>query len=164
MPASESPTKEGGYLLVMKGAPEKIWSLCSSITVDGKEELIDDEWNRRFIEAYELLGGMGERCLGCCQLWLSTRSFPIPTKFDAENPNFPLEDLTFLGLFSLIDPLRCTVPMPSSNVALQVQRLIRLKHNLFKIHNHLKTNRNISNESDMRDLRHQIYEEGKRTR
>ena len=110
MVAEKSPKNEDGYLLVMKGAPEKIWSLCSTLMVDGQERLIDDEWTKRFIQTYEQLGGMGERCLGCCQLWLPTRDFPVPTQFDAENPNFPLDGLTFLGMFSLIDPIRCTVP------------------------------------------------------
>ncbi len=52
------------YLLVMKGAPERILDLCSSILIDGKELPMNDEWKKTFNVAYEDLGGRGERVLG----------------------------------------------------------------------------------------------------
>jgi sodium/potassium-transporting ATPase subunit alpha len=36
--------------------------------------------------------------------------FPIGFDFDADDVNFPLENLRFLGLVSMIDPPRSTVP------------------------------------------------------
>jgi len=54
------------YLLVMKGAPERILDLCSTILIDGEELPMDDEWKKTFNTAYEELGGRGERVLGIC--------------------------------------------------------------------------------------------------
>ena len=53
---------------------------------------------------------MGERVLGFADLYLSGNSFPESFQFDIENPNFPMENLRFVGLVSLIDPPRPEVP------------------------------------------------------
>jgi len=37
-------------------------------------------------------------------------NFPRDFKFDAENVNFPISELCFLGLMSMIDPPRPNVP------------------------------------------------------
>lgn len=52
------------YLLVMKGAPERILDRCSTIMVQGKEQPMDDEMKEAFQNAYLELGGLGERVLG----------------------------------------------------------------------------------------------------
>ena len=52
------------YLLVMKGAPERILDICSTILIDGKEIPLDDQWREAFNAAYLDLGGRGERVLG----------------------------------------------------------------------------------------------------
>merc|ERR1712025_718534 len=39
------------YLLVMKGAPERILDRCSTILIDGKEEELTQEWKDRFNRA-----------------------------------------------------------------------------------------------------------------
>merc|ERR1711884_416821 len=54
------------YLLVMKGAPERILDRCSTIIIDGEEKELDDNWKDRFNIAYMELGGLGERVLGFC--------------------------------------------------------------------------------------------------
>ncbi len=51
-------------LLLLKGAPEKVISLCSKIFVNGKEEPMSKEWTDKFQAAYEKLGSLGERVLG----------------------------------------------------------------------------------------------------
>ena len=56
------------------------------------------------------LGGLGERVLGFCDLALSERQCPKGFRFDNEEVNFPLNGLRFLGLISMIDPPRATVP------------------------------------------------------
>ena len=56
------------------------------------------------------LGGLGERVLGFCDLALSERQFPKGFRFDNEEVNCPLNGLRFLGLISMIDPPRATVP------------------------------------------------------
>lgn len=52
------------FLLVMKGAPERILERCSTIMINGKEEPLDEEKKEAFQTAYMHLGGMGERVLG----------------------------------------------------------------------------------------------------
>ncbi len=52
------------YLLVMKGAPERILDRCSTILLDGKEQPLDDDLRKSFNSAYMVLGGLGERVLG----------------------------------------------------------------------------------------------------
>ena len=98
------------YILVMKGAPERILDRCSSIMVNGEELPMTESLTKRFNEAYLNLGSMGERVLGFCELQLSPHDFPIGFCFDCEHVNFPLENMRFLGLISLIDPPRATVP------------------------------------------------------
>ena len=52
------------YLLVMKGAPERIMDRCSTILLHGKEQPLDDNFREAFNAAYLELGGLGERVLG----------------------------------------------------------------------------------------------------
>ncbi|CAJ0941053.1 unnamed protein product [Ranitomeya imitator] len=101
---------EKGYLLVMKGAPERILDRCSTIMIGGQELPLDDEMKEKFQEAYMELGSMGERVLGFCQLVLPASMYGPGYPFDAESGNFPLDKLCFVGLISLIDPPRATVP------------------------------------------------------
>ena len=45
------------YLLVMKGAPERILQRCTSIIIDGKERPMTQDWKDAFESAYMELGG-----------------------------------------------------------------------------------------------------------
>ncbi|CAF4624244.1 unnamed protein product, partial [Rotaria sp. Silwood2] len=98
------------YLLVMKGAPETILEKCSTIFIDGKDIKINDFWKNQFQRANLELGSLGERVLGFCDLRLPTNKYPKDYQFDPEKMNFPLENLRFLGLMSMIDPPRAAVP------------------------------------------------------
>merc|ERR1719266_1489324 len=98
------------YLLVMKGAPERILQRCSTIIVDGRELPMTEEWKNAFETAYMELGGLGERVLGFCDYMLPADKYPVGYPFDAEDVNFPLEGLRFVGLMSMIDPPRAAVP------------------------------------------------------
>merc|ERR1711970_1607497 len=100
-----------GYLLVMKGAPERILDRCSTIVVNGKEMPLTQEWKNAFETAYMELGGLGERVLGFCDFILPKDEYPVGYPFDPEEEgNFPLEGLRFVGLMSMIDPPRAAVP------------------------------------------------------
>nr|CAD7401096.1 unnamed protein product [Timema cristinae] len=101
---------EGSHILVMKGAPERILERCSTITLSGKDVPLDEEKKEAFNEAYLELGGMGERVLGFCDAVLPSDKYPIGYKFDADVENFPIKDLRFVGLISMIDPPRAAVP------------------------------------------------------
>ncbi|CAF4499750.1 unnamed protein product [Rotaria sp. Silwood2] len=98
------------YLLVMKGAPERILERCSSIFIDGTDVEINDYWRNAFNQAYMELGSLGERVLGFCDLRLSSDDHPKGYQFNEEQVNFPLDNLRFLGLMSMIDPPRAAVP------------------------------------------------------
>lgn len=98
------------YLLVMKGAPERILDVCSTIFLNGKESELTDKLREDFNTAYLELGGMGERVLGFCDFVLPADKFPKGFKFDVEEVNFPLKNLRFVGLMSMIDPPRAAVP------------------------------------------------------
>ena len=99
-----------GYLLVMKGAPERILERCSTIVVNGKEMPMTAQWKESFETAYMELGGLGERVLGFCDFVLPKDKYPTGYPFDADEENFPLDGLRFVGLMSMIDPPRAAVP------------------------------------------------------
>lgn len=103
-------SKNGSYLLCMKGAPERILERCGTIFINGEEKILDEEMKEAFNTAYLELGGLGERVIGFCDLELPTDKYPSGYSFDAESENFPLDNLRFLGLVSMIDPPRAAVP------------------------------------------------------
>uniref|UniRef100_A0A671UA17 Sodium/potassium-transporting ATPase subunit alpha n=1 Tax=Sparus aurata TaxID=8175 RepID=A0A671UA17_SPAAU len=98
------------YLLVMKGAPERILERCSTILIKGQELPLDEQWSEAFQTAYMDLGGLGERVLGFCHIYLNEKEFPRGFQFDTDEMNFTTSGLCFAGLISMIDPPRATVP------------------------------------------------------
>merc|ERR1712147_349014 len=106
---TEDPN-DNRYLLVMKGAPERILERCSTIVVDGREMPLTEEWKNSFETAYMELGGLGERVLGFCDFMLPADKYPNGYPFDADDVNFPVDGLRFVGLMSMIDPPRAAVP------------------------------------------------------
>lgn len=98
------------YRLVMLGAPERIFDRCSTILVNGAEQRLSSAWRQAFHQACLRIGGMGERLIGVCDQRLPLDEFPIGYPFDADQENFPQTDLRFLGMISLSDPPRASVP------------------------------------------------------
>merc|ERR1711963_958014 len=80
------------------------------IVIDGRELPMTEEWKNAFNSAYMHLGGLGERVLGFCDYMLPADKYPAGYPFDAEDVNFPIEGLRFVGLMSMIDPPRAAVP------------------------------------------------------
>jgi len=106
---TEDPN-EKRYLMVMKGAPERILERCSTIVIDGTERPLTQDWKNAFESSYMQLGGLGERVLGFCDFMLPADKYPKGYPFDPEEENFPLSGLRFVGLMSMIDPPRAAVP------------------------------------------------------
>ncbi|KAI9562820.1 alpha subunit of putative +/K+ ATPase [Daphnia sinensis] len=101
---------DGRYFMAMKGAPERILDLCSTIYINGQEKVLDNELKDAFNTAYMQLGGLGERVLGFCDFHLPLDQYPKGFKFDADEVNFPISGMRFVGLMSMIDPPRAAVP------------------------------------------------------
>ena len=106
----ETPDENSGYLIVMKGAPERILERSATILLNNKEVELTPQLREDFEKAYLDLGGMGERVLGFCDLRLDEKKFPLGFQFNVEEANFPIEKLRFVGLISMIDPPRAAVP------------------------------------------------------
>merc|ERR1712158_288060 len=105
-----SDPSDKGYIMMMKGAPERILERCSTICIDGKDLPLTQQWKDNFEAAYMELGGLGERVLGFCDFSLPANKYPIGYPFDPDEENFPLSGLRFVGLMSMIDPPRAAVP------------------------------------------------------
>ena len=69
-------------------------------------EAMRDDFNNAYLE----LGGLGERVLGFCDFNLPIEPYPSGFQFDCDNVNFPIENLRFLGMISMVDPPRAAVP------------------------------------------------------
>ena len=79
-----SDPDDNRYLLVMKGAPERILERCSTILIKGEELPLDAKWKESFEQAYLDLGGLGERVLGFCHYYLPEDQYPVGYQFDIE--------------------------------------------------------------------------------
>uniref|UniRef100_A0A8C0HUX8 Sodium/potassium-transporting ATPase subunit alpha n=1 Tax=Balaenoptera musculus TaxID=9771 RepID=A0A8C0HUX8_BALMU len=96
------------HVLMMKGAPERILEFCSTYLLKGQEYPMDDEMKEAFQNAYLELGGLGEHVLGFCFLNLPN-TYSKGFKFNTDEINFPMDNLCFVGLISMIDPPRAAV-------------------------------------------------------
>jgi sodium/potassium-transporting ATPase subunit alpha len=69
-------TPKGPLCLFTKGAPEKVWKMCTHVLVEGKAVPKDDHWEKVFLESNEYFGSQGERVLGFSQLELPSQYGP----------------------------------------------------------------------------------------
>lgn len=97
-------------LLLFKGAPERIVDRCSTWLTHGQEKPFDEQARAQFMTAYNTLGAKGERVLGFAQLYLPADQYKRDFEFNMDEPNFPMDNLMFVGLMALIDPPRPAVP------------------------------------------------------
>lgn len=102
---------ENSLILMVKGAPERVMNMCSTVLTKGTLEVMTDEVRNEMELINENLARRGERVLAFAQLELSRADYPVDFVFDAEAspPNFPITGLTLIGFVSLIDPPRMTV-------------------------------------------------------
>ncbi|VEL36673.1 unnamed protein product [Protopolystoma xenopodis] len=107
----ENDKLKQGPLLVMKGAPERVFERCSTIYMKGKSLPIVRHVREQFDEVFLKLGGIGERVLGFADCYLPRQPYSNKNfKFDTNKVNFPIKELRFLGFVSLVDPPRASVP------------------------------------------------------
>eukprot|EP00004_Rigifila_ramosa_P028075 TRINITY_DN940_c0_g1_i4.p1 TRINITY_DN940_c0_g1~~TRINITY_DN940_c0_g1_i4.p1 ORF type:complete len:1037 (+),score=262.23 TRINITY_DN940_c0_g1_i4:38-3112(+) len=100
------------HLVVMKGAPERVFGRCTRYVQNGEELPITDEFRRSFQTNYEALGAMGERVLGFAYQHIAAPTEPgfAYQNDEVSGSNFPMEGHTFVGFMALIDPPRPSVP------------------------------------------------------
>jgi sodium/potassium-transporting ATPase subunit alpha len=106
-------TEDSENCILIKGAPERIWGLCSFLSIDGKAVPIDEKWQAEFKKVNRFFGDGGERVLGFAKLHLPRSTYPKNYQFNCKNPfepNYPMKNFVFSGLVSLIDPPRESVP------------------------------------------------------
>ena len=102
--------QSNGYLLTMFGDPETVLNRCATALVQGQERNIGDDYRNAFRYACAELGSLGERLIALADWRLPPRRFPPGFSFSSQNINFPLSGFRLLGIMSLIDPPRPTVP------------------------------------------------------
>ncbi len=111
-----SRTSQVDYKVLLKGAPERILVRCTTYWIHGEEIPIDDLFRKTFDAAYNRFGSGGQRVLG-----FAFRSFQAPPvipgvfEFAADDeqhhgPNYPSDNLCFVGLCAITDPPRENVP------------------------------------------------------
>ena len=108
----QDPNSPNSYIVYLKGAPEIIWKRCKKVLRNGKDVPIDSEIQAAFALANKQYAKNGERVLGFARMCLPKDKFPDGYGFNFKEPTNPglPEDYTFIGLISLIDPPRDTVP------------------------------------------------------
>ena len=102
---------DDSFMLIMKGAPERIWGRCDKIMINGEAREITDYWTKKFEEANATLGKNGERVLAFANIYLKAKEYKRDSHFimKEEEKNYPMEGLTFIGLVALNDPPRVYV-------------------------------------------------------
>lgn len=113
-------TKDNHFWLAMKGAPERIIQRCSKFLYNGKDVPITQSFRDKFQQANQAFALKGERVIGFAYKRLDPKEYPPDYPFeiakeDKAHPrkkgtdpqtNFPLKDLTFVGLVAMEDPPR----------------------------------------------------------
>jgi sodium/potassium-transporting ATPase subunit alpha len=97
------PHSSGDYVVLMKGAPERVWEMCSTMLAeDGRLCSLGLDQKKSISASYEYLAAKGHRVLAFAKLELPAN--PFSDNFSFQKTNIPMENLIFLGLVSLEDP------------------------------------------------------------
>ncbi|KAJ1722050.1 hypothetical protein LPJ53_003489 [Coemansia erecta] len=94
----------GPLTLLLKGAPERVLRLCSTILYGDTELPLTDAHRAEFQESYEGMAGQGHRVLAFAKLQLDGAAYPTDYTFDRRSGNWPQDGFMFVGLASLEDP------------------------------------------------------------
>ena len=98
-------SKEPKRMLMIKGAPERLLQRSTHYMQYGVAKPIDTSFNNIYNEAYERFGGNGERVIGFACVMLDPND-----KCDYTSETVPSSGYTFLGLVTLKDPPKASVP------------------------------------------------------
>jgi sodium/potassium-transporting ATPase subunit alpha len=91
--------------VLFKGAPEKVTALCNRYLSHGEVKNMVESDKKKFEDLNTALAKRGERVLGFAYRDLDYKTYENHA-WESDPPNFPLDDLVFVGYFSLIDPPR----------------------------------------------------------
>ncbi|TMW69048.1 hypothetical protein Poli38472_001204 [Pythium oligandrum] len=109
VPSPGEKNSRNSFDVFMKGAPEVIIKRCSTyLAASGEEKSLDESFTEDFTKAYELFGSYGRRVIA-----VATRRFTAEADakpFSADEKNFPVEELRFVGMIAIMDPPRDDVP------------------------------------------------------
>ncbi|KAF9174778.1 hypothetical protein BGX21_009213 [Mortierella sp. AD011] len=94
----------GKFTLLIKGAPERILRICSTILINNQAVPLTKEHSDAYDNMYALMASKGHRVLAFAQLLLPRDQYPDDHVFDKEKKNYPTTELCFVGLVSLEDP------------------------------------------------------------
>lgn len=92
-------TENSGIVQFTKGAPDEVLKRCTHVWANGEAVEMDDETRKAILEKNKNMADRALRVL-CCAM----RSYDAPPEnYEAENLE---QDLCFLGLSGMIDPIR----------------------------------------------------------
>ncbi|KAI8048666.1 hypothetical protein BDF22DRAFT_726822 [Syncephalis plumigaleata] len=94
----------GELTLYIKGAPERVLRLCSSILSNNGPEPLTATHQEKYNEIYEYMASKGHRVLAFAQLLLPGNEYPADYEFSKDPTNYPTGNYCFVGLASLEDP------------------------------------------------------------
>ena len=87
----------GNFVIYVKGAPERVLALCSSIHDGTGVVPLTDFHKREYETKYSLMASKGHRVLAFAALMLPSEQFPSSFEFQRDPPNFPLVRFFFLN-------------------------------------------------------------------
>ncbi len=99
------------YVVILKGASERVLKRCDKIFVGGSVVPMTEEQRKAVDRKNTEFASNGERVLGLAYMDLDPAKYNESFKFSSQGdePNFPTTKLVFLGLMSLMDPPRVDV-------------------------------------------------------
>ncbi|ODN02567.1 Sodium/potassium-transporting ATPase subunit alpha [Orchesella cincta] len=103
------------HYLTVKGAPEKLFKLCTSILIKDEAFKLDDKWKAKFNMILEKLASVGDRIIGFADALLPRDKFNENYDYDTDKPEYLNMGMRFVGLMSMIDPPRAAIPQAVLN-------------------------------------------------